>query len=97
MILEVIILVGQNVSLQNIIARIVGANRVARGLIDLFMHDCYWKVALLYIQIKASLIAYSGRSRPRFRRDADRHSGLMATGIPAGSRPLFRSNPTGCL
>jgi hypothetical protein len=29
--------------------------------------------------------------------EADRHSDLMAIGIPAGSRPLFRSNPTGCL
>lgn len=41
--------------------------------------------------------AYSGRSRPLFRFDGDRHSDLMATSIPAGSRPLFRSNPTGCL
>ncbi len=41
--------------------------------------------------------AYSGRSRPRFRSDADRDSGVMPTGIPLGSRPQFRSMATGLL
>jgi len=35
-------------------------------------------------------LADSGPCRPRFRRDADRCSDLMPTGIPAGSRPQFR-------
>jgi hypothetical protein len=37
------------------------------------------------------------RGMVRIPAEADRHSDLMAIGIPAGSRPLFRSNPTGCL
>ncbi|MDD2737044.1 MAG: hypothetical protein PHF56_24175 [Desulfuromonadaceae bacterium] len=32
----------------------------------------------------------SGPCRPRFRRDGDRRSDLMPTGIPMASRPLFR-------
>jgi hypothetical protein len=39
--------------------------------------------------------AYSGRFRPAFRFDCDRDSGMIATGIPAGIRPQFRSIPTG--
>lgn len=46
---------------------------------------------------QSRLSGYSGPCRPRFRRDADRQSDLMATGIPVGSRPLFRCKPTGCL
>src|SRR5919109_1919155 len=36
-------------------------------------------------------LAYSGRLRPAFRSDCDRDSGVIATGIPTGLRPLFRS------
>jgi len=39
--------------------------------------------------------AYSGRLRPAFRSDCDRYSGVIATGIPVGLRPPFRSIPTG--
>ena len=43
------------------------------------------------------LTAYSGRCRPRFRCDADRHSGTMPTGTPLARRPAFRSMPTAYL
>jgi hypothetical protein len=43
----------------------------------------------------SALFAYSGRFRPAFRFDCDRDSGMIATGIPAGIRPQFRSIPTG--
>jgi hypothetical protein len=56
-----------------------------------------WNFAGGFSIVILALVAYSGPSRPLFRRDADRRSDLMATGIPVGSRPLFRSNPTGCL
>ncbi len=39
--------------------------------------------------------AYSGRLRPAFRSDCDRYSGVIATGIPVGLRPPFRSIATG--
>ena len=63
-----------------------------RKLAEKTLQDRNKELGCLY-----SIIGYSGRSRPGFRRDADRQSDLMATSNPVGSRPLFRCKPTGCL